>query len=63
MQDASIAQHERYTHFWGYGYVKSDRQYVEGWRHERLRYMNKMYALLGVVLEQQAMGDEGAEWI
>jgi hypothetical protein len=28
-----------------------------------LRYLNKMYALLDLVIQQQALGDRGAEWI
>jgi hypothetical protein len=63
LQDLSRSQHAKYSRFWGYVYHHADDQYVEAHRHPRLRYLNKMYALLDLVIQQQALGDRGAEWI
>lgn len=63
LQDLSRDQHDEYSRIWGYQYHYADAQYVEAYRHPRLRYMNKMYALLELVIQQQALGDRAAEWV
>lgn len=64
LQNESIASHERYSKYWGYKYIRSFDQYVtmEGVT-TRQRQMNKLYALLEVVLREVTIGEKGAEWI
>lgn len=64
LQRLSTEQHRRYAEFWGYHYATSSDQYVpEQDTTVRQRQMNKVYALLKVVIDEIAKGDVGAEWI
>jgi hypothetical protein len=64
LQKLSREQHERYATFWGYAYIRSTDQIVpEENTTVRQRQMNKVYVLMGLVLEELAKGEQGAEWI
>lgn len=65
LQTESIAQHERYARYWGYGYIRSFETYVRPSKGKttRQKQMNKLYGLLKVVLGELEKGDKGAEWI
>lgn len=64
LQILSRDQHEKYADFWGYRYVASSDQFVpEQDTTVRQRQMNKVYALLGQVIQELGMGEEGADWI
>jgi len=64
LQLLSRDQHEKYADFWGYRYVATSDQFVpEEDTTVRQRQMNKVYALLGQVLQELGMGQKGAEWI
>jgi hypothetical protein len=63
LQNVSLEQHERYTTYWRYGYHVTRAKYVPDERDVRERQMNKVYALMGLEMEQLALGDRGAKWI
>lgn len=64
LQTLSADQHRRYADFWGYQYLSSSDQYVsEDDTTVRQRQMNKVYALLKVVIGELGKGNNGAEWI
>lgn len=64
LQHLSTEQHRRYAEFWGYQYTASSEQFVsEKNTTVRQRQMNKVYALLKVVIEEIAKGEDGAQWI
>jgi len=63
LQNISMNQHRRYAELWGYQYVTSTFDAVPQSDTVRQRQMNKIYALMAVMLEELEKGDGVASWI
>ncbi|WVR00083.1 hypothetical protein IAU59_007225 [Kwoniella sp. CBS 9459] len=61
---ASYATHLLYAEAWGYGYRADRENYMEGDKRKNAVFMNKMYALRKVLMEQlEQHDDERSDWV
>ncbi|OCF42242.1 hypothetical protein I317_03977 [Kwoniella heveanensis CBS 569] len=61
---ASYATHLLYAEAWGYGYSADRENYMEGDKRPNAVFMNKMYALKKVLVEQLAQQkDQRYDWV
>lgn len=63
IQTKSLANHKRYAKAHGYKYHAEWTQYIGGKHNWNAKTLNKAYTIMGVMLRELALGEQGAEWM